>query len=81
MTAGPATHNGWEKLSVGETLRAYTSGAARAYSRENEIGILKKGMFADIIALDRNLFHIPDKDILDTRVEMTMVGGKILLSE
>ncbi len=77
----PATHNGWEKLSVGGTLRAYTSGAARAYSRENEIGLLKKGMFADIIALDRNLFHIPDKDILDTRVEMTMVGGKILLSE
>lgn len=37
-----ATHNEWEKLSVGEALKAYTSGAARAYSREHEIGTLKK---------------------------------------
>ena len=76
-----ATHNEWEKLSVGEALKAYTSGAARAYSREHEIGTLKKNMFADIIVLDRNLFEISAEDIPNTKVEMTMVGGKILLLE
>lgn len=76
-----ATHNEWEKLSVGEALKAYTSGAARAYSREHEIGTLKKNMFADIIVLDRNLFEISAEDIPDTKIEMTMVGGKMLLLE
>lgn len=74
----PASHNEWEKLSMAETLKGYTHDAAVSYSRENEIGMLKKDYFADIIAIDKNLFECSGKDILDAKVEMTMVGGKIV---
>ena len=71
-----ASHNEWEKLSMGETLLGYTAWAARAYSRENEIGKIVPGMLADIIILDRNLFEIPVSEIRDTKVKMTILGGR-----
>ena len=33
----PASYNPWEKVSMAEALKAYTYGAAKAYSRENEL--------------------------------------------
>lgn len=73
-----ASHNDWEKLSMAETLEGYTYGAAVSYSRENEIGLLKKDYFADVTVIDRNLFEIDSKDILESKVDMTMIGGKIV---
>lgn len=72
----PASHNQWEKLTMGETLMGYTSYAARTYSRENEIGTLKKGMLADVIVLDKNLFEIEESEIRNTNVVITILGGK-----
>ena len=74
----PASHNDWEKLSMLETLKGYTHDAAVVYSRENELGELKKGYFADIAVMDRNLFECEAKEILNTRVCMTMIGGKVI---
>ncbi len=74
----PASHNPGEHLNIGETLMGYTSWAARAYSRENEIGTLKSGMLADLIILDKNLFDIDVTEIRSTKVLMTMLGGKVV---
>ena len=41
-------------------------------------GSLERGKLADLIVLDRDLFAIPPDDISETRVEMTMVGGRIV---
>ena len=73
-----ATHNDWEKLSISEALMGYTAWAAKAYSRENEIGTLKKGMLADVVILDTNLLEAEPKQILDTKVLTTILNGKIV---
>ena len=74
----PASYNPWEKVSMAEALKAYTYGAAKAYSRENELGSLEKGKLADVIVIDRNLFEVSEKEILEAKVDMTMLGGKII---
>ena len=73
----PASHNPNECISMYDTLCAYTYGSAAAYGRQNEIGRLSKGYFADITILDRDLFSIPDSEISECKVKYTMVGGKL----
>ena len=33
---------------------------------------------ADLVMLDQDIFHIPEEQILDTHVTLTMVGGKVV---
>lgn len=71
---------GWnpeEKLSMYEVLRSYTYGSAFGVGREDELGTLEEGKFADVIVLDRDLFSIPDGEIRGTKVLMTVMDGKI----
>ena len=70
---------GWipeQKITVEEALRAYTSGAAYAEFAENEKGTLAPGMLADFVMLDRDLTTIAPETLRDTKVLMTVVGGK-----
>jgi N-acetylglucosamine-6-phosphate deacetylase len=41
-------------------------------------GSIRVGKFADLIVLDQNLFKIPPSQIRNTKVLMTMVGGKVV---
>ena len=76
---------GWfphEKLSMAEVLRGYTYGSAYGVSREHELGTLEAGKFADIAVIDRNLFDLEsDWDILDSKVCMTIMDGKIIYED
>jgi predicted amidohydrolase YtcJ len=72
---------GWfpeEKISMEEALKAYTINAARAAFDGDTRGSLKPGKLADITVLDRNLLEIDPREILDTRVLMTVVDGKVV---
>lgn len=40
--------------------------------------ILKEGMLAEVIVLDRNLFEVKSKEILDTKVLVTIMDGEII---
>ena len=64
-------------LSVDEALQLMTMGAAYALDRENEVGSLTAGKFADLIVLSGNPEAIPPVDLKDLKVLMTMVGGKV----
>lgn len=77
----PAGFNPEECLTMGQTLRAYTYGAAAAYSRRNEIGSLREGMLADVVVIDRNLFQAKEQEILNSHVVMTMSGGRIVYEQ
>ena len=59
-------------------LKSLTRWGAYYLLRENQLGTLEAGKFADFIVLDRDFLTIPDDDIPNTRVLMTVVGGKVV---
>jgi predicted amidohydrolase YtcJ len=67
-----------QRLSVEDTIRAYTLGAAFAGRRETTEGSLEPGKLADLIVLDRDLFKIEPSEIAKTEVLLTVVGGKVV---
>jgi predicted amidohydrolase YtcJ len=67
-----------QRLSLEDTIRAYTLGAAFAGHREKTEGSLEVGKLADLIVLDRDLFKIEPSEISKTNVLLTMVGGRIV---
>lgn len=72
---------GWQphqKITIEEAVIAHTYGSARAAKRENELGTLELGKLADIIVLDRNIFEIDPKELLETKVQLTMTNGRIV---
>jgi hypothetical protein len=71
--------NGWipeQKISVEEALHAYTTGAAYAEHAEHDKGLIRVGMLADLVVLDRDLTKIAPETIRDAKIVMTIVGGK-----
>lgn len=72
-----------EKLSVHESLKAYTWGSAYAAGREGEVGTLEPGKLADMAILERNLFECADdrETMFEMAVLMTIVDGKTVYSK
>jgi predicted amidohydrolase YtcJ len=67
-----------ERVSLQDTIRAYTLGAAYAGRRENSEGSLEPGKLADLIVVSQDLFKIPANQAGKTEVLLTMVGGKVV---
>ena len=61
--------------SIEEAIRAYTLAAAYALLREDELGSIEAGKYADFIVLDRNLIEIPVDEIDSTVVLKTGCSG------
>jgi hypothetical protein len=75
--------NGWvpqQKITVEQALKAYTSEAAYASFEEDVKGMLKPGMLADFVLLDRDITAIPPEEIADTEVLRTVVGGRVVFA-
>jgi len=72
---------GWkpeQKLTVDETLRAFTTGAAYAAFEEQVKGTLAPGMLADMVVLDADPYRVPGPALKDLKVQMTIVGGRVV---
>jgi predicted amidohydrolase YtcJ len=81
LTLDGKNPNGWvpkQKISVEESLRAYTIDAAYSAFSETTLGSLVPGKLADLVILDRNVFEIPTDEINSVQVTATMVGGKVV---
>jgi predicted amidohydrolase YtcJ len=73
--------NGWfpeQKLSVAETIEAYTMGSAYAEFQESEKGSITPGKLADMVLLSDDIFSIDPGRIRDAKVLKTFVGGKLV---
>jgi predicted amidohydrolase YtcJ len=73
--------DGWmpqERVSLEETLLAYTEGGAKAGFTEERLGRIAPGMLADLVVLSGNLFTMDPKSLGEARVEMTVVGGRVI---
>lgn len=79
-------HKGWpeggwqpdQRLTRQETLRSFTIDAAYAAFEEDVKGSIVPGKLADLVVLSKDVMKIPPEEILDTKVEMTILGGKIV---
>jgi predicted amidohydrolase YtcJ len=72
---------GWfpeQKLTMEEAIRYYTLGASYAQFMENRKGIIKPGFLADIVITDKDLMTIPETEIMKTKVDYTITGGKVV---
>ena len=67
-----------ERIDRVHALKMWTSWAAEYVVKEDQLGTLEEGKFADLIILDRDYLTVPVDDLLKIRVPMTMVGGKIM---
>ena len=77
------TGDGWmpeEKITMAEAIKYYTIGAAYAQFMEDRKGMIKKGYLADIVITDKDLFTISEDEIMKTKIDYTIVGGKIVYS-
>jgi predicted amidohydrolase YtcJ len=80
-TLDGANPEGWvptEKISVEQALHAYTTVAAYASFEEDLKGMLKPGLLADFVLIDRDLTAIPDHTLRDAQVLATVVGGTVV---
>ena len=72
---------GWipeQKVTVEQALHAYTSGSARAGFQEREVGMLRAGMLADLVMMDRDITRVAPETIRDAEVVLTVVGGRVM---
>lgn len=72
---------GWipeQTVSLETAIRAYTLNGAYANFAEQNRGSITVGKYADLVLLSADLFEIPQREILDTKVILTMVGGSVV---
>jgi predicted amidohydrolase YtcJ len=72
---------GWhpeQLLTLDETLGSFTAGSAFAAFAEHRLGRLKPGFRADVTIVDRDLFQAKPKELLATRVDMTIIDGTVV---
>lgn len=67
-----------EGLSRTSALRMHTQGTAWQLRMDQLTGTVRPGLAADLIVLDRDVTQCPVADISDTRVELTLVGGRVV---
>jgi predicted amidohydrolase YtcJ len=67
-----------QRLTVEETVRGYTLGAAYAGRREKTEGSIELGKLADLIIVSQNIFAIEPHRLAETKVLTTIVGGRVV---
>ena len=72
---------GWfpeQKLTMEEAIELYTLGSAYSEFMEDRKGMIKEGYLADMVILNQDLMTIPHDRIMRTKVDYTIVGGKVV---
>ena len=72
---------GWfpdQKLTMEEAIELYTWGAAYAEFMEERKGKLKEGFLADMVIFNQDLTTIPHDRIMTSKVDCTIVGGRVV---
>ena len=67
-----------QAISRQEALRAYTVSGTWLTREEHLKGTIQVGKLADMAVLDRDYFAVPDEEIKDIQVDMTLVSGKVV---
>ena len=65
-------------INIQEALEIMTIGSAYALSRDDEVGSLEPGKYADLIILSDNPLTVLPDSLLDIKVQLTMIGGQVM---
>lgn len=65
-----------QALTREETLKGMTIWAAYSNFEEDEKGSIEPGKFADFVILDHDIMEVPEKEIPNTKVNATYLGGE-----
>ena len=72
---------GWfpdQKLTMEEAIELYTLGSAYAEFMEDRKGKIKEGYLGDVVIFNNDLMTIPHDQIMTSKVDFTIVGGKVV---
>jgi predicted amidohydrolase YtcJ len=72
---------GWvpeQKVSVAQAIEAFTTGASYAEFAEDSKGSIAAGKFADLALLSADPFKVAAEALRDIRVDLTVVGGRVV---
>ena len=61
-----------------QALRSYTLDAAYGAFEESIKGSIQAGKLADFTVFSKNIMEVPENELLDTKVDMTVFGGKLV---
>jgi predicted amidohydrolase YtcJ len=67
-----------EAVSIQDALRMYTANGPYLTFEEKVKGTLEPGKLADMIVLDTDPLTNPPEKLLSTKVDLTIVGGKVV---
>lgn len=73
--------DGWfpdQKLAMEEAIELYTLGSAYAEFMDDRKGMIKKNYLGDVVIFDSDLMTIPEDRIMSSKVDYTIVGGKVV---
>lgn len=70
-----------QKMSREEAIYSYTMANAKAQFQEKEKGSIEVGKYGDLVMLSKNWLTCSNEEILQTKVLMTIVGGKTLYKQ
>ncbi len=80
LSDGSVFH-GAQKMTRSEALRSYTINAATACFEEKIKGSIRPGKLADMVVLSRDILAVPEKEILEAEVDLTIVGGEVVFAK
>jgi predicted amidohydrolase YtcJ len=81
MTLAGTPEGGYEpgqRMTREEALRSYTIDAAYGAFMENLVGSIEVGKLADFTVFSQNIMEVPDNEILNTEVVMTILDGEVV---
>jgi predicted amidohydrolase YtcJ len=67
-----------ERVDLAAMIEAYTISGAYLMRQEQIVGSIEVGKRADLVVLSRNLFEIPEEEINQAQVELTLFDGEIV---
>ncbi len=67
-----------EEITIEQAIRLYTIAGAYLAFDERRKGSIEVGKLADAVVIDRDLLTVPVEEIRRARVDMTIVGGRIV---
>ena len=67
-----------QRIYVQEALRMFTVESAYLTFDENIKGSIEPGKLADLVVLGEDILHVPNMDIKDISILMTIMDGNIV---